>query len=123
MNKRVWELEARRVMRGVKTALQAKHCEVSPVRYNRGGIAVMGEVTMHARIVGETGNVIGLYVQANHSLLDGTAQIMFRFEQWPEYLGGERGHKRMGPNRYTGFYNPDVDAMVKAMVTDFPQSY
>jgi hypothetical protein len=116
MDKRKWELEARRIVRGIKRELESRGFEVSPVHYCKGGPAVMGEVSFHARL--RTRHFASLYVMAHHDLMDGKACVMYRFEEWPEYLGGERRHKRMGPNRYTGFYNPDITAIVNSATFD-----
>ena len=132
--KRKWELKARKQMRALKRELQARGFTVSPVHYNRGGSAVMGEVSFYAHrhpgpgaldmTIGErfARNTQAIYVQAHHSLLDGRACIMYRFEQWPEHLGGERSHRRMGPNHFTGFYDSDVDA-IAAAADEFNRSY
>jgi hypothetical protein len=115
-NKRSWELQARKVMRAIKRELETRAFEVSAVRYNAGGSAVMGEVTFHARLRNRPS--ASVYVMAHHNLLDGRACIMFRFEEWPEYLGAEKGHKRMGPNRFTMFYNADITAIVNSATFD-----
>jgi hypothetical protein len=126
-DKRAWELKARRQIRGVKRELEKRGFTVSPVHYCKGGPAVMGEVSIHAHRNTYTDpqqpegfrlafqrRTQAIYVQAFHDLFNGSAGIMYRFEQWPEYLGGDRGHARMGQNHYTGFYNPDIDAIVSS---------
>ena len=95
-------------LRTIKAALEYNGFEVSKLHYCKGGPAVMGEVSLHARIGAEA-----IYVCAYADLLPGGPQIMYRFEEWPEYLGGVRHqHKRMGANHYTSFAAPSLSAIM-----------
>jgi hypothetical protein len=93
--KREWEKRARRAMNLTARMLKAEGFEVSPVRFNPGGVAVWGEASFRAR---RPGDRIGAYLQA-HRYRDEDA-IMYRAEEWPT---GEHRHHRMGPNRETKF--------------------
>jgi len=96
--KKLWEHRARRVLNSLSRGLKAIGFEVSPVHFNAGGVAVWGEVSFHARRPSSNRSV---YVCAYHDMGTPNGEaVLYRVEEWPEHLGGARGHKRTGPNMW-----------------------
>lgn len=96
--KRAWELRARGYCRSLALELRKLGFRTSPAHFNPGGPAVWGECSFYAIKDSHTVRVEALRLWS--SLPCPEDAVMYRAEDWPEHLGGLRGHKRTGPNRY-----------------------
>lgn len=108
--KRAWERRARRYMNAIAKSLRLDGFEVSRVRYNAGGVAVMGEVTLYARKGDHA-----VFAEAVHRVASPISSgdvIMYRSTEWPEHLGGPKRHCRTGANKWMRLDNPSASVNI-----------